>query len=353
MVIVVEDKELRDLFERFAKILDTEKGNIDGNDIVATLLDLNNRGYINIEYKMLGGVEKSILTLTDKERFISLKDYENYLLDEIFKETNEVIFDDFVSSDKFKKVFKTVGEMIKKRVSFKSIHKISHKRNYSKINFLTNYILFGFSFIYPLFYFVFKDYVVLALILSYLVSYFLFFFYKIITNDKKYRLDQLIISSSLAISILVFGLFGGLYILDNLNMEINAYINIANILLSLISIITMVFIKKESKISILDIIYILFGLSSMFINNYTGLCLTIIYLSRKIYFLVVMFYSYVLNRDRSCFKSPRNNIISINPFSSYKRQQDYQLPLSYHLRLPYLYDRNSQYKRYRYVPSAP
>lgn len=260
------------------------KENIDGNDIVATLLDLNKRGYINISYKYVGNVEKSIITLTDKERFISLKDYENYLLDEIFKDSNEVVFDDFVSSDKFRKVFKTVGEMIKKRVSFKHLHKMSHKKNYSKINFITNYILFGFSFIYPLFYILFKNYLILAFILSYVVGYFFIFFYKIITDDKRYRLDQLILTSSISISVLVFGLFIVLYLLDNLNMEINEYINIINIIISLITIITMVFVRKKNSVNIIDFIIILFGIISCLFNNYVGLSLAIIYLSRQVYF---------------------------------------------------------------------
>ena len=261
------------------------KGNIDGNDIVATLLDLNKKGYVDISYKYVGDTEASILTLTDKERFLTLKDYENYLLDEIFKDSNEVVFDDFVSSDKFSKVFKIFGDMIKKRVSFKKIHKMSHKKNYSKVNFITNYILFSFSFIYPIFYILFKDYLVLALILSYVVGYFFIFFYKIITDDKRYRLDQLILGTSVSISVLVFGLFIALYLVDNLNMEINEYINIVNLVISFITLITMVFVSKnKSKFNIIDIVFILFGIVSLFMYNYVGLSLVIIYLARQIYF---------------------------------------------------------------------
>ena len=61
------------------------KNNCDGNDVVATLLDLNYRGYINIEYELIDGIEKSVISLTNKDRFMVLKDFESFLLDEIFK----------------------------------------------------------------------------------------------------------------------------------------------------------------------------------------------------------------------------------------------------------------------------
>ncbi len=65
------------------------KGNVDGNDIIATLLDLSERGYIDIEYKIINDIEKCVIKESDKDRLLTLKDYENYLLDELFKESKE------------------------------------------------------------------------------------------------------------------------------------------------------------------------------------------------------------------------------------------------------------------------
>ena len=194
------------------------KENVDGNDIVATLLDLNSRGFIDINYDINN---RSILRLTDKERFMVLKDYENYLLDQIFTDTNEVVFDDFVASDKFKQVFRTVGDMIKKRVDIASVHKLSHKKNYSKINFLTSYILFSFSLVFPILYIFFKDNIVIPLIISYGISYIFISLYKMIIDDSKHKLDNIILASSITISVAVFSIFVVLHLVNNFNFELN------------------------------------------------------------------------------------------------------------------------------------
>ena len=126
------------------------KGNCDGNDVVATLLDLNYRGYINIQYELIDGVEKSVISLTDKDRFMVLKDFENFLLDELFKNNEKVILDDYFSSHQFQEIFNPFGNMIKKRVGLQSTHKISIKKNISKISFITHFVSLGFSISFPL-----------------------------------------------------------------------------------------------------------------------------------------------------------------------------------------------------------
>ena len=56
---------------------------------------------INSDYS-----NRSILKLTNKERFMVLKDYENYLLDQIFNNTDTVNFEEFVETEKFKQTFR-------------------------------------------------------------------------------------------------------------------------------------------------------------------------------------------------------------------------------------------------------
>ena len=256
------------------------KENIDGNDIVATLLDLNSRGFIDITYDINN---RSILRLTDKERFMVLNDYENYLLDQIFTGTNEVVFDDFVASDKFRQTFRIVGDMIKKRVDIASVHKMSHQKNYSKINFLTSSILFSFSLIFPILYLLFKDNIIVPLLVSYGVSYIFISIYRMIIDDNKHKLDNIILFTSIAIAVVVFGLFIVFYLVNSFNFEINTYINIANIVISFITIITLIVINKSKGFNILDLIYIGFSIISIFFNNYIGLMIGILYLSRQIY----------------------------------------------------------------------
>ena len=93
------------------------KKNVDGNDIIATLLDLCERGYITIEYK--DDNNKIKIKDSGKDRLMTLKDYENYLLDQIFSEENEVLLEDFINSSNFESTFKNIGNMIKKRVDLK------------------------------------------------------------------------------------------------------------------------------------------------------------------------------------------------------------------------------------------
>jgi hypothetical protein len=136
------------------------KGNVDGNDIVATILDLWEKGYISIEYRMINDSQKCIIRDSGKDRFLSLKDYENYLLDEIFKENNEVILEDFVNSPKFEIIFKNIGNMINKRIDIKSTHKISYKKLFNKVNFLTNYFVLGFSLFFSIIYMLINDFLI-------------------------------------------------------------------------------------------------------------------------------------------------------------------------------------------------
>ena len=127
------------------------KENVDGNDIMATILDLWKKGYIIVENVVINGKEQCVLSETGKDRFLTLKDYENYLLDEIFKENDKVIFEDFVNSPNFENVFKNIGNMISKRVDIKSNHKISKTRLFNKINFISNQLTIGFIIFFPLF----------------------------------------------------------------------------------------------------------------------------------------------------------------------------------------------------------
>ena len=200
-----------------------------------------------------------------------LNDYENYLLDQIFTGTNEVVFDDFVASDKFRQTFRIVGDMIKKRVDIASVHKMSHQKNYSKINFLTSSILFSFSLIFPILYLLFKDNILIPLIISYGISYIFISIYRMIIDDNKHKLDNIILFTSIAIAVVVFGLFIVLYLVNSFNFEINTYINIANIFLSFITIITLIIVNKSKGFNILDLIYIGFSIISIFFNNYIGL----------------------------------------------------------------------------------
>jgi len=259
------------------------KENVDGNDIMATILDLWKKGYIDVRYEYVNDKEQCILYETEKQRFMILKDYENYLLDELFRNGKRMILDDYISSDRFEATFKGIGNMIKKRIDIKTKHKISFKRLLNKINFLVVYLVLGFSLFFSILYPIINNFYI-SILLGYVLSISLFLFIKNILIKKK-ELEQLLFSYSIAMSILLIGIIIGLYLLDNNVYKDNIIFNIFNIITSIILLIN-IFLsnnKKWRSLNYIDYIIIIYSLISIIFMNSIGLCLCIIYISHKIY----------------------------------------------------------------------
>lgn len=260
------------------------KGNVDGNDIVATILDLWEKGYISVEYRMINDTQKCILKDSGKDRFLTLKDYENYLLDEIFKENSEVIFEDFVNSPKFEIVFKNVGNMISRRINIKSTHKVSYKKLFNKINFLVNYSVLGFSLFFSIIYMLANDFLI-SLAISYVVSLMLFIVIRSLLVKNENGIESLLFGITFAISIVYLGLIIIMYLISNFDFQISNTLLIINILASLIFIACLLIgdYDKKIKMTILDYIMIIYSLLSICLGNIVGLCIGIIYYSHRLY----------------------------------------------------------------------
>ena len=119
------------------------KGHVDGNDLIATILDLTYKGYIRIEIERIKGKEKRVLYLQKNVKSLELKEYEIFIINQIFKTNEKIIFDDYIKSSKFKQDFKVFDNMMDRRSEIRSTYKSSVLKNTNKIILLTLFLLFG------------------------------------------------------------------------------------------------------------------------------------------------------------------------------------------------------------------
>ena len=260
------------------------KKNVDGNDIIATILDLWEKGYISVEYRIINDSKKCILKDSGKDRFLSLKDYENYLLDEIFKENREVVFEDFVNSSKFEIIFKNIGNMINKRIDIKSVHKISYKRLFNKVNFLTNYFVLGFSLFFSIIYILLNNFLI-SLTISYAINLIVFVVIKSLLIKNENDIESLLFGITFALSITYLGIIIILYLISDFEYQINSYLLITNIIASLISLVCLIIgdYNKKFEMTTLDYIMAIYSILSICLGNIIGLCIGIIYYSHRLY----------------------------------------------------------------------
>ena len=260
------------------------KGNVDGNDIIATILDLLEKEYIDVEYKIINGKQKYVIKDAGKDRFLLLKDYENYLLDELFKDNQEVILEDFINSSNFEIIFKNVGNMIKKRVALKSVHKISHKKIVHKINLVVNFIVLGFSIFFPFFFLLLNNFY-MSVLLGYLANFVLLLITENVIFKLNYRIEHLLFSYSIIISIFYFGILLICYLLSDFKYQSNIYLIVFNIIISILFIFYFFAKNNNRACSLMLIDYGVFVISfiSMIMCNKIGMCICIIYFSNRIY----------------------------------------------------------------------
>ena len=260
------------------------KGNVDGNDIVATILDLWKKEYINVEYRIIDGEQKCVIKDAGKDRFLILKDYENYLLDELFKDNKEVVLDDFVKTPKFEIIFKNVGNMINRRVNLKKVHKVSYKRLASKINFLVNYIVLGFAMFFSIIYIISNNFL-LSIIAGFIINIILFMLIKALLVKEERNVEGLLFGISTAISIVYFGVLIIAYLIGNYTYQYNQYFEIGNVVISIIMLLCF-FIgdyNKKMVLTPIDYIVFIYAIPSIIFGNLIGLCVSIVYLSHRVY----------------------------------------------------------------------
>lgn len=153
----VEQKQLEYLYYRDIPTQDTPayvgkviKGYSDGNDIISTILDLKMRGFIDILSKNINGKEKKILSYTGKNKNIELEEHEIFLINQLFKNDNEIIFEDYIVSSKFKYDFKVFDKMLERKVQRNSIKRESNIKSINKIIFLIAFAILGITIFYAI-----------------------------------------------------------------------------------------------------------------------------------------------------------------------------------------------------------
>lgn len=258
------------------------KHDINANDIIAILLDLYKREFLNINYQIIDGKEKCILSLTEKDRFTSLNDYENYLLDQIFNNTNIAYLDDVFKDKDFNILFRSIANMIDKRVDINSKHHISIKRLFSKVNYLSNYLVLGFAFFFSSLYLITNN-ILISIVVSYVINTFLFLIINSFLNSSDNRIESKVYSYTIFSSLIYFSLLLMAFLLSDMNYEVNSYIEIINIIFAFITICLSFIDFKNKKINFADMLFLIFAIVSIIFVSPIGVCLSIIYISNQIY----------------------------------------------------------------------
>ena len=125
------------------------KGHTDGNDIISTILDLKMRGFIEFLPKNIKGKEKKVLLYTGKSKN-ELEEHEIFLINQLFKEDSEIVFEDYIASNKFKNDFKVFDKMLERKVQRNSIKRESTIKSINKIIFLIAFATLGITIFYAI-----------------------------------------------------------------------------------------------------------------------------------------------------------------------------------------------------------
>ena len=279
------------------------KGHVDGNDLIATILDLSYNGYIRIEIERIRGKDKRVLCLQRNVQSLELKEHEMFIINQIFKTSNRIVFDDYIKSPNFKKDFKVFDKMMDRRSEIKSRYNNSVLKNINKIIMLTSFLLFGIIIFYSItlpiimnISSMFTDSTKIKVIINIVVSGCLYFFvaYKYVSYINKTTNAQENINLCItyiilsAVICLIIGFVSFEKVLDLLYKELNWYNIFINLILSAVTIFYMFNILRKKE----EYLYCFFIIVSV-IAIITGLKLTM-------GICIVFFATYIF------FKSPKH-----------------------------------------------
>ena len=305
------------------------KQHVDGNDIVATILDLSYRGYISISTEKVKGKSKRILHLERHATNINLEEHELFLINQIFTNGNDVIFDDYIKGKKFKHDFTAFDKMLDRRVARNSINKNSSLRNINKIIFLTIFILFGFFIFYslllPVTLLILRSLLLNTDLLIFInsgISGIIFiiiaFSYISYINKSTSAQENINLKITYIAFLLIVGIASLFYKFDNITMlfylEMSWYSIVINFVISVIVILYMFnIIKHKHKSDFLLYLFAVLGIICIICNLKIALCSVIIFISNYIF-----------------FKSPKHTFLQDNDYiykwESFKKYlEDYSL----------------------------
>lgn len=296
--IILEKNRKNDIYYRKIPTKDSPayvgkvlKGHADGNDIISTILDLNMRGFIDISTKNINGKLRRELLYTGKNKNTELEEHEIFLIDQLFKNSDKIILEDYISSDKFKNDFIEFDKMLDRKVQRKIVKKDSIMKNITKLIFLTTFSILGITIFYALFQpimflLVKDDYesVIFTLIistLSYILITYLYISYinrkKLIKNIMTIKIAYIFCFIILLLLVTTLRYENMVEILQN---EIEWYKMILNFIIAIVTLLYMFNIisyKDEKNYLILFNVAIIF--LAIILNCKLAMCISIVLLS--------------------------------------------------------------------------
>ena len=274
------------------------KGHADGNDFIATLLDLTYRGYINIQQEKIRGLNKRVLYLQKRGSTLNLKEHELFIINQVFRQSDRIVFDDYVKSKNFKSDFKIFDKMLNKRIEVKKSNNNSILKNINKIGLFTSFIIFGlmifYSIILPMVLFFTKSMnlnmdlkIKITILIS--ASIFVFSAYKLIsyinkTHNAQENINLNIIYIILCIvAILFLGFTSKTKIIEMFMVETLWYEMLLNCIISLITLLYIFNIIRNKEIYLY---YIFIGISliALLVNYKITMCICIVFIATYIFY---------------------------------------------------------------------
>ena len=274
------------------------KGHADGNDFIATLLDLTYRGYIIIQNEQIKGKTKRVLYLQKRGSTLNLKEHELFIINQMFKPNDRIVFDDYVKSKFFKRDFKIFDKMLSKRIEVKSSNNNSALKNINKIVLFTSFLIFGlmifYSIILPVVLFLTNGMNIntdLKMKIALLVSSIVFVFssYKLIsyiskTHNAQENININIIYIILCIvAILLIGFIGKLKTIEMIMTETLWYEMFLNFIISLITLLYIFNIIRDKE-KYLYYIFLGISLIALFLNYKITVCICIVFLATYVFY---------------------------------------------------------------------
>lgn len=276
------------------------KGHADGNDIIATILDLSYKGYIRIETEEIKGKEKRVLYLEKNIKTTELKEYEMFLLNQIFKNSNKIIFEDYIKSVKFKQDFMTFDNMLNRRIKMQNTYKTSTLKNINKIILLVSFMILGISLFYSMIISItlqicsimnisIKTEVIINIAISSAIYLLIAYRYISYINKTTNARENINLSISyIILSIIVICIIGFLDIENIFQMlysEMIWYKMTINFILSIITILYMFnIVGHTSKEEYLYYFFVIVSVFCIILGIKLAMCISVVFLTTYIFF---------------------------------------------------------------------
>ena len=276
------------------------KGHTDGNDIIATILTLVYKGYIRIEKENIRGKDKTVLYLEKDVKMLELEEYEMFLINQIFKNNDSVVFEDYIKSNTFKQNFKTFDKMLDRRMERKNVYKTSLLKNINKIVLLVSYFIFGISLFYSIVVPITiginsiiilnkQTIITISAMISGIIYVFVAYQYSAFIGKRTDAQENINLNITYIILCILLGLFlifnKGINLYSILNAEFIWYKIIIDFVLSIITLLYMFHvIKHTQKEEYMYYGFVMIGILTMILDIKLGMGICILFFATYIFF---------------------------------------------------------------------